>query len=163
MRSGGLDPRMRKIGHSVRQACEILFPRRRGLHNLCSVASYSIVRIAREMDIEAEFMGGTFRLVNPINKPEFGNPAHIQARCLPVDLKPHAWVLHRANYIDITLTQFIPATKCVAVLKTSDVRYSGIPEPLEFVELALPIIGSSQLELETVISLAARYFIKDAG
>ena len=147
-------PRLLAICEAVRKTLEHQFPHRKGLRNLCSLSAIAVVRIARDRRINAEFIGGKFCTRPIVDKPQFGNPEHIKIARSPLFHIPHAWVKHRRNYIDLTLTQFDPRAPRVAVLPLDDRRYLGNPEPLEFAEMAGFLCGVSELDKLNLITEA---------
>jgi transglutaminase-like putative cysteine protease len=66
------------------------------------LSAIAAVRIARANDIKAEFVGGIYSDRVLITKPVFGNADHIKESRRAINKEPHAWILHRKNYIDIT-------------------------------------------------------------
>jgi hypothetical protein len=68
--------------------------------------------------------------------------------------EPHAWVRHRRNYVDLTLTQFDPKAERIAIIDPSDPRYVGELESLNFARAALLVCGSGPRELETIVATA---------
>lgn len=154
--SEALDPGVFRVAAAVRYSLKRLYPHNRRCRNLCSISACAVVTLCRERDIPAEIRGGVYRFVPPIERPVFGEDAHIRVSRFPRKNAPHAWVEHRRNYIDVTLTQFEPDAPEVAVLPMEDWRYAGKLEELEFVRLMLGLLGYTNEEFARLVNYARK-------